>query len=31
VTAAEGFGKGRLFEIMDDLEKRTRPIMQVRR
>jgi len=24
---AEGFGKRRLFEIMDDLEARTRPIM----
>jgi hypothetical protein len=28
VTAAEGFGKGRLFEILDDLEEKTRPIMQ---
>jgi hypothetical protein len=25
--SAEGFGKRRLFEIMDDLEARTRPIM----
>lgn len=28
VTAAEGFGKTRLFEILDDLEEKTRPIMQ---
>jgi hypothetical protein len=28
VTAAEGFGKQRLFEILDDLEEKTRPIMQ---
>lgn len=28
MTAAEGFGKARLFEIMDDLEEKTRPIMQ---
>lgn len=27
VTAAEGFGKARLFEILDDLEEKTRPIM----
>ncbi|KAF5828250.1 oligoendopeptidase [Dunaliella salina] len=27
VMGAEGFGKRRLFEIMDDLEARTRPIM----
>jgi len=27
VMSAEGFGKRRLFEIMDDLEARTRPIM----
>ncbi|KAI8467008.1 MAG: hypothetical protein J3K34DRAFT_431916 [Monoraphidium minutum] len=26
VTAAEGFGKKRLFEIMDDLEAKTRPL-----
>lgn len=28
VTSAEGFGKTRLFEIMDDLEARTRPLME---
>ncbi|KIY99642.1 peptidase M3A and M3B thimet/oligopeptidase F, partial [Monoraphidium neglectum] len=28
VTAAEGFGKKRLFEILDDLEGKTRPINQ---
>lgn len=28
VTAAEGFGKTRLFEILDDLEVKTRPIME---
>jgi hypothetical protein len=28
VTAAEGFGKTRLFEILDDLEAKTRPIME---
>lgn len=28
VSQAEGFGKARLFEILDDLEARTRPIMQ---
>eukprot|EP00878_Enallax_costatus_P001069 GHUV01001206.1.p1 GENE.GHUV01001206.1~~GHUV01001206.1.p1 ORF type:complete len:671 (+),score=225.42 GHUV01001206.1:78-2090(+) len=28
VTAAEGFGKRRLFEILDDLEVKTRPIME---
>ena len=27
VTNAEGFGKIKLFEILDDLEKGTRPIM----
>ncbi|GAX73907.1 hypothetical protein CEUSTIGMA_g1357.t1 [Chlamydomonas eustigma] len=27
VTSAEGFGKTRLFEIMDDLETKTRPLM----
>jgi len=27
VSQAEGFGKARLFEIMDDLEARSRPIM----
>jgi hypothetical protein len=26
VTAAEGFGKTRLFEILDDLEAKTRPM-----
>eukprot|EP00195_Chlamydomonas_chlamydogama_P009741 CAMPEP_0202900574 /NCGR_PEP_ID=MMETSP1392-20130828/11915_1 /ASSEMBLY_ACC=CAM_ASM_000868 /TAXON_ID=225041 /ORGANISM="Chlamydomonas chlamydogama, Strain SAG 11-48b" /LENGTH=623 /DNA_ID=CAMNT_0049586991 /DNA_START=175 /DNA_END=2046 /DNA_ORIENTATION=- len=31
VTAAEGFGKRRLFEIMDDLEAKTRPIMAAAR
>ncbi|KAG2444565.1 hypothetical protein HXX76_001310 [Chlamydomonas incerta] len=31
VTAAEGFGKTRLFEIMDDLEAKTRPIMAAAR
>jgi hypothetical protein len=28
VTAAEGFGKGRLFEMLDDLERKTRPLME---
>lgn len=28
VTAAEGFGKRRLFEIMDDLEGKTRSLME---
>ncbi|CAD7929045.1 unnamed protein product [Amoebophrya sp. A25] len=28
VTQAEGFGKKRLFEILDDLEAKTRPTMQ---
>jgi len=27
VSTAEGFGKVRLFEILDDLETKTRPIM----
>lgn len=31
VTAAEGFGKQRLFEIMDDLEAKTRPLMEAAR
>ncbi|KAL6764974.1 oligoendopeptidase [Haematococcus lacustris] len=31
VTSAEGFGKTRLFEIMDDLERRSRPIMEAAR
>jgi hypothetical protein len=31
VTAAEGFGKTRLFEILDDLEAKTRPIMEAAR
>lgn len=31
VTAAEGFGKTRLFEILDDLEEKTRPIMEAAR
>lgn len=31
VTAAEGFGKVRLFEILDDLETKTRPIMEAAR
>ena len=31
VTAAEGFGKRRLFEIMDDLERSSRPIMDAAR
>jgi hypothetical protein len=31
VTAAEGFGKTRLFEILDDLEVKTRPIMEAAR
>ena len=31
VTAAEGFGKTRLFEILDDLEAKTRPIMAAAR
>lgn len=31
VTAAEGFGKVRLFEILDDLEGKTRPIMEAAR
>jgi len=28
VTAAEGFGKARLFEMMDDLEGKTRALME---
>ena len=28
MTQAEGFGKRRLFEIMDDLEVKTRPILE---
>jgi hypothetical protein len=28
VTSAEGFVKAKLFEILDDLEKKTRPIME---
>jgi hypothetical protein len=31
VSAAEGFGKARLFEIMDDLESKTRPINEAAR
>jgi hypothetical protein len=31
VTAAEGFGKARLFEIMDDLESKTRGINEAAR
>ena len=31
VTAAEGFGKARLFEILDGLEARTRPLMEAAR
>jgi hypothetical protein len=31
VTAAEGFGKARLFEMMDDLEQKTRPLMEAAR
>eukprot|EP00197_Chlamydomonas_leiostraca_P012787 CAMPEP_0202859018 /NCGR_PEP_ID=MMETSP1391-20130828/1317_1 /ASSEMBLY_ACC=CAM_ASM_000867 /TAXON_ID=1034604 /ORGANISM="Chlamydomonas leiostraca, Strain SAG 11-49" /LENGTH=626 /DNA_ID=CAMNT_0049538015 /DNA_START=77 /DNA_END=1957 /DNA_ORIENTATION=- len=31
VTSAEGFGKRALFDIMDDLEARTRPIMEAAR
>ncbi|KAG2489329.1 hypothetical protein HYH03_012161 [Edaphochlamys debaryana] len=31
VTQAEGFGKRRLFEIMDGLEAQTRPIMEAAR
>jgi hypothetical protein len=31
VTSAEGFGKGRLFEMMDDLEAKTRPLMEAAR
>lgn len=27
----EGFGKGRLFEILSDLEERTRPLMEAAR
>ena len=31
VSASEGFGKRRLFEILDDLEKQTRPINEAAR
>ena len=31
VTQAEGFGKAALFEILDTLEKGTRPLMQAAR
>ncbi|KAF8067346.1 pam-b [Scenedesmus sp. PABB004] len=31
VTAAEGFGKARLFEMLDDLEAQTRPLMEAAR
>eukprot|EP00879_Flechtneria_rotunda_P031515 GHRR01034434.1.p1 GENE.GHRR01034434.1~~GHRR01034434.1.p1 ORF type:complete len:600 (+),score=162.71 GHRR01034434.1:561-2360(+) len=31
VTAAEGFGKARLFEMLDDLEVKTRSIMETAR
>lgn len=31
VTSAEGFGKTRLFEILDDLESKSRPIMKAAR
>jgi Zn-dependent oligopeptidase len=31
VTQAEGFGKARLFEILDGLEQRTRPLMATAR
>lgn len=31
VTAAEGFGKTRLFTILDDLEAKTAPIMTAAR
>lgn len=31
VTSSEGFGKTRLFEILDDLEAKTRPVMQAAR
>jgi hypothetical protein len=28
---AEGFGKARLFEMLDDLEEKTRPVMDAAR
>lgn len=31
VSTAEGFGKVRLFEILDDLETKTRPVMTAAR
>ncbi len=31
MTTAEGFGKRRLFEILDDLESQSRPILEAAR
>lgn len=31
VTTTEGFGKGRLFEILGGLEEKTRPLMEAAR